>query len=276
MKVAALIRDRPHTRYFVNQIHEAHELSLVVVEAPGSTKRLSSILKKRGVRGLAETIVRRSASRERMRRLSDTFGEEWKRINPAIPVLIADSINAPEVRDRLHALAPDLLLDHGTSIVGDHVLDTAGLALNLHWGLSPYYKGVACTEWALLNWDPYNIGVTIHVLSKHIDGGHIVAQERVEVKPGNRVEDINHRITATGTQLVKRIIAQLRNGEIPDCVPQRSGEGQLFLKMHFSKHLQDQIRYIENQGIIEHMLARPSRKERLPIIQLSKHPEQLA
>jgi methionyl-tRNA formyltransferase len=275
MKVAALIRDRPHTRYFVNQIHEAHELSLVVVEASRSTKKLSSTLKKQGVRGLAQTVIRRYASHERIRRLNGTFGEEWKRINPALPVLVVDSINAPEVYDRLRALAPDLLLDHGTSIVEDRVLDTAGLALNLHWGLSPYYKGVACTEWALLNWDPYNIGVTIHVLSKHIDGGHIVAQEHVEVKPGDRVEDINHRITAAGTQLVKRIIAQLRDGEVLDYVPQRSGEGQLYLKMHFSKHLQDQIRYIEHQGLVEHMLAKPSRKERLPIVRLGKKPELL-
>lgn len=274
MKVAALIRDRPHTRYFVNQIHEAQELSLVVVEAPRSAKKLTSILKKQGIQGVAETVIRRYASRERIRRLSDIFGEDWRRIDPSIPVLVSENINAPEVCDRLRSLAPDLLLDHGTSIVRDHVLDTAGLALNLHWGLSPYYRGVACTEWALLNWDPYNIGVTIHVLSKHIDGGHIVAQERVEVKPGDRVEDINHRITAAGTHLVKQIIARLRHAEIMDFVPQRSDEGQLFLKMHFSKYLRDQIRYIERQGFIEHMLAKPSRKERLPIIQLAQKPEQ--
>ncbi len=276
MKVAALIRDRPHTRYFVNQIHEAHELSLVVVEAPRSSKKLSSILKKKGVRGLAQTIIRRYASRERVRRLNDVFGESWKRISPAIPVLMADSVNDSDVHDRLRVLAPDLLLDHGTSIVQDRILDTAGLALNLHWGLSPYYKGVACTEWALLNWDPYNIGVTVHVLSKHIDGGHIVAQEHVEVRPGDRVEDINHRITAAGTQLVKRIVAQLRDGQALVHVPQRSGEGQLFLKMHFSKHLQDQVRYIERHGLVGRMLAKPSRKERLPIVSLSRGPEQLA
>ncbi len=268
MKVVALIRDRPHTRYFVNQIHGAHELSLLVIEAPGSAKKLTSILKKRGVGGLTQAIFQRYASPERTQRLNDIFGDDWKRINPDIPVLVAENINAPEVHDRLRALAPDLLLDHGTSIVKDDVLDTARLALNLHWGLSPYYRGVACTEWALLNWDPYNIGVTIHVLSKHIDGGHIVAQERVEVRPGDRVEDINHRITAAGTRLTKDIIARLRNGETLDFVPQRPGDGQLFLKMHFSKHLQEQVRYIENQGFVEKMLEKPSRKERLPIIQL--------
>jgi len=268
VKIAALIRDRPHTRYFVNRVHAAHGLALVVVEAPAGAKRLSAAIKRQGLRGLARVALRRHASRARARRLDDVFGGDWARIDPTIPVFTVESVNAPEVRDRLRALAPDLLLDHGTSIVGAPVLETAGLALNLHWGLSPYYRGVACTEWALINWDPYNVGVTIHVLSKHIDGGHVVAQARVEVRPGDRVEDINHRITAAGTRLVERIVARLGAGEALPFVPQRPGEGHLFLKRHFSRHLRRQVEHIEAAGLIAEMLEKPSRREALPIVEL--------
>lgn len=269
MRIAALIRSRTHTHYFVNQVHRAHELALVVVETPTRSKKLSTALKSQGILGLARTALRRYPSKERTKHLNDTFGEDWERIDPTIPVVIVNNVNDPEVHDRLRSLAPDLLLDHGTSIVKGHILDTAGLALNLHWGLSPYYKGVACTEWALLNWDPKNIGVTIHVLSKHIDGGHIVAQERVEVKPDDRAEHINHRITVAGTQLVKRIVARLREGEELDYTPQRPGEGQLFLKKHFGKHLRRQVMHLEKKGFIADMLVKPSRSTELPIVTLS-------
>ena len=88
-------------------------------------------------------------------------------------MVVADN-NSTEVARRLTALKPDLILDHGTSIVSDSIIETAPLALNLHWGLSPYYRGTFCTEWALINHDPRNIGVTIHRLAKAVDGGDIL------------------------------------------------------------------------------------------------------
>ena len=86
---------------------------------------------------------------------------------------------------------------------------TSDLALNLHWGLSPYYRGTHCTGWALINWDPYNIGVTIHKLTQRIDGGSILAQKRAVIKPGDTVNSINMQLTQLGTELVIKIIDKI-------------------------------------------------------------------
>src|SRR3546814_7243079 len=65
--------------------------------------------------------------------------------------------------------------------------------LNIHAGLSPRYRGSRCTEWAVACGDVLNIGVTVHRLTKDIDGGAILGQARVQVRPEDTIEDVNAR-----------------------------------------------------------------------------------
>ena len=44
-------------------------------------------------------------------------------------------------------------------------------AINIHMGLSPYYRGSSCNFWALHDARPHYVGATIHLLSKGLDSG---------------------------------------------------------------------------------------------------------
>lgn len=44
-------------------------------------------------------------------------------------------------------------------------------ALNIHMGVSPYYRGSSCNFWALYDGNPDLVGATIHLLSKGLDSG---------------------------------------------------------------------------------------------------------
>lgn len=44
-------------------------------------------------------------------------------------------------------------------------------AINIHAGVSPYYRGSACNFWALYDGNPHLVGTTIHLLSKGLDDG---------------------------------------------------------------------------------------------------------
>ena len=46
--------------------------------------------------------------------------------------------------------------------------------LNLHMGISPYYRGSACNFWALYDKNPQFVGATIHYLSEGLDDGDIL------------------------------------------------------------------------------------------------------
>jgi hypothetical protein len=47
-------------------------------------------------------------------------------------------------------------------------------AVNIHMGVSPYYRGATCNFWALQDGRPELVGATIHYLSKGLDSGKMI------------------------------------------------------------------------------------------------------
>lgn len=267
-----LIRPNPALFYFANELNRRSPLALVVLETrPQSTlsRRLRQLFRAAGAPADIDP-VRLPRRRVRAAQAVDCerfFGDAWRFLDPKIPLLVVPDINSPEVRERLAAMRPEVVIDHGTSIVRNEVLAAVPLALNIHWGLSPYYRGTHCTEWALLNWDPYNIGVTLHRLTRDIDGGGVVAQARAEISPHDTVHSINMQLTRLGTQLAARAIEEVAAGRPLQFHSQDHSQGLLTLNRQWSRPLGRQIRYLERRGLIARMLKHPARKARLPIVE---------
>ena len=47
-------------------------------------------------------------------------------------------------------------------------------AINIHMGVSPYYRGTDCNFWALYDGNAHLVGSTIHLLSKGLDSGSML------------------------------------------------------------------------------------------------------
>ncbi|WP_417390949.1 formyltransferase family protein [Gimesia sp.] len=71
------------------------------------------------------------------------------------------------------ALQSDYYVVFGSSFIKadlcDFLVDHS--ALNIHMGVSPYYRGSSCNFWALQDGRPDYVGATIHLLSKGLDSG---------------------------------------------------------------------------------------------------------
>jgi hypothetical protein len=276
MKVVCLIRPHPRCVYFVNRIHEAVGVSLAVVEAPSAGNVLAETLRDGGILKVAAAVWRR-IDKQFEKKYRDTvhgrfFGEHWHSITPGIPVLEVERINAAAVYERLNAERPDVLLDVGTTIVGDRILEAAKLALNLHAGLSPYYRGSRCTDWALINWDPYNIGVTVHEMSPRADGGRIFAQARPVIAADDTGYSLDMQLTKMGTDLMLRALEKLEAGEGLGLEEQDITRGFVNTHRQWSPALQSHIRHIEKEGMIGRMLQNPSTDRRQPIVELDPDP----
>lgn len=272
IKIICLIQPSPPLIYFVNRINERYKVSLVVVESPSVQRKLITTIKLKGIFGIINAIGNRVLTKIREREYindyNSYFGDMWQHINNNIPILKVRDINSQIVYERLNKEQPDLILDHGTSIVKSYIFETSDVSLNLHWGLSPYYRGTHCTEWGLINWDPYNIGVTIHKLISKIDGGDILAQKRATIKPNDTVNSINMQLTQLGTALVIRAIDKIESGEQLQFKKQDHSLGFLTLTGQWNRCLNKQIENIESNNLIGRMLKKPARKQKLPIVEL--------
>lgn len=75
-----------------------------------------------------------------------------------------------------NALLSDVFVVFGASYIKGWLIDflVDKKAINIHMGLSPYYRGSSCNFWALYDGNPSYVGATIHMLSKGLDSGDIL------------------------------------------------------------------------------------------------------
>jgi len=93
---------------------------------------------------------------------------------------LVKSVNTAETIKLLQSLDPDLIIVNGTRIISQKVLSSVKCPfINTHAGITPKYRGVHGTYWALYNNDAENSGVTVHLVDKGIDTGNIIFQKHV-------------------------------------------------------------------------------------------------
>jgi methionyl-tRNA formyltransferase len=280
MKLIVFIGSRsPHLIYFSNKINLEQKIDLLVIENPKPRLQSSSIGVEKKV-GLFEKVLRYSLfkiDRKKQKRaelenqkikeivFEELFEGLYKELDSSIPTLITEDINSEECKNAVANIGPDLIVDHGTRLVKAEIFELAPIALNVHWGLSPYYRGINSTKRALVNWDLNNIGVTIHKLVKKIDGGDILGQARATIKKSDKHFTIPYRLTVLGTEIVLKGIRKLDRGDDLVFHPQDHRMGFLFGNANWSKDVDQFVDNI-NESIMEKMLSRPSRAE-APIIE---------
>lgn len=80
---------------------------------------------------------------------------------------------------------------YGTGMIKSPLLEAyGGRMINLHLGLSPYYRGTATNFYPLLNDEPEYVGATIHLIDPGIDTGPIIHHARPEIV----AEDMPHTV----------------------------------------------------------------------------------
>lgn len=259
MKIVCLIGPPPYLNHFVNEISAKFNVELIVREATPIGKIGAKILKK-GVVNSARILQHKILSRNANKKDYNTIlGKNWKTIDHINRVKEIHDINDQWVSDELNRIKPDIVLVHGTSLIKPHILENVPLTLNLHWGISPYYRGSYCTEWALINSDPLNIGYTIHKVSPKIDGGEILTQDRVTIEENDTANSINMKLTKFGTVKMLEVLSRLKEGEHPKFETQSTDVGFLYLTRHWNWNYQALVKQIESSGNIKKMIVKPTR-----------------
>jgi len=128
---------------------------------------------------------------------------------------------------------PAVVLVFGTGLLQPPLIDSfPGRILNIHLGLSPYYRGAGTNFWPLVNGEPEYCGATIHFLDAGVDTGPIIAHVRPEMRPADGPHDIgNKTIVAAAAALADAALA-LGAGGVRG-VEQRGG-GRLYKRADFS------------------------------------------
>ena len=95
---------------------------------------------------------------------------------------------------KLEKINPDLILVYGTSIIkGEIISRFNGRILNVHLGLSPYYRGSGTNYFPFVNNEPEYCGATYMFLDAGIDTGQIIHQTRPLLFPTDSFHQLSNR-----------------------------------------------------------------------------------
>lgn len=184
------------------------------------------------------------------------------------PVFIeAGDINAPNYIRDIIALKPDLIISYGCSIIkGDLLIHFDGRILNVHLGLSPYYRGTGTNFWPLVNNEPECVGATFMYMDRGIDTGNIIHQIRASIITGDGPHQIGNRLIRDLPFTFAWIIQNFDNLE-PIAPPMKSCEGKLYRRKDFSPEATEQINTNFKNGMIKQYLNNKAAKDRaVPIV----------
>ena len=103
-------------------------------------------------------------------------------------------------------LKSDIYIVFGSSYIKADLLKflIKNKAINIHMGISPYYRGTDCNFWALYDDNPHLVGATIHMLSKGLDSGPILYHALSNLKT-NPFEYTMSTVKSAFYSLVERI-----------------------------------------------------------------------
>ena len=96
--------------------------------------------------------------------------------NCRLMVLKSGDLNLLDNDIMKEAMLSDIFIVFGSSYIkGDLCKELVRKkAINIHMGVSPYYRGSSCNFWAIYDKNPEMVGATIHYLSEGLDSGDIL------------------------------------------------------------------------------------------------------
>ena len=157
-----------------------------------------------------------------------------------VPTLFCQSsdLNSLNTANFVKSYAPDWVFIFGVDIIKDPLLEVLPeIRVNLHLGLSPWYRGSATLFWPFYFLQPQFVGITFHQIVPEADAGDIIHQSVPDIKPGDGIHDLSARAVLKAKEdLIKLISLYKEKGEW-ELYSQKSS-GSLYLSRFFQpEHL---------------------------------------
>jgi phosphoribosylglycinamide formyltransferase-1 len=101
-------------------------------------------------------------------------------------VIRISSVNDDCAVNVLRTLRPKVIIVSQTRIIARRLLESVpAIFINIHTGITPQYRGLHGAYWALVNREPENCGVSIHIVDAGVDTGAVIAQVRIKPSPSD-------------------------------------------------------------------------------------------
>lgn len=203
-RIVILSSDSPHHRYLAMSLARSGLLAAVIVE-PGRAQ-CRQLWRQRRLRSwfwrFYQDLRNRATLRNRYaQRLFAGLEEKYD-----APRFEVEWVNSPESYRLISCLAPDLIVVCGTSYIHAGLLATVPLAINVHGGWLPDYKGNHGVFFAYAAGDFVHAGASLHLVTAELDGGDLVGVVRPRMGPHHHDGHLYYHAVRDAIDLLCRLV----------------------------------------------------------------------
>lgn len=184
-KIVLLAGKGQSTNIVFNSINKKFGITTTIIEDKENTKIfIKRRIKRLGLftvigQVLFQVLIAKPLNFLSRKRKQEIINENYLDVTdiPNEKINAVTSVNSTSTISLLKVINPDVVIVNGTRIISKKVLSAINCKfINTHAGITPKYRGVHGTYWALLNDDIENSGVTVHFVDEGIDTGNIINQ----------------------------------------------------------------------------------------------------
>jgi len=185
-------------KYFLNQLGSQFELSAVIIENVQYPDPPFNSDEER--KTWDEFFLIRDKTEKS---LLQVYENNLFQKHPKIFNIKKGCLNSDKTLQLIQKLNPTKIIIFGTSLLGSKYLKLyPDRILNLHVGLSQYYRGSSCNFWPIYDLKPQFLGATVHFLGKGIDDGNIVIQNTIALDKNDSEFVLMTKPIILGTKLM--------------------------------------------------------------------------
>lgn len=193
------------------------------------------------------------------------FGGHNTFLAQTLPILYKE-VNLPFVYETVKKYSPDVAFVYGSWIIKEPLLSLipSGRFVNLHLGLSPYYRGAGTNFWPFANNELEYVGSTLLHIDAGIDTGDIITHVRPVFEKGDTVHTVGCKIIKESGKVLVKLLENIRNGEeLPRVSQWEESNVRLYKIKDFNeKALQNYHKNLK-EGMIENYINSSQKKIKL-------------
>ena len=211
MKITIFTSDQPRHNYLINKISEISDEIFVIQEKKNIITDSQNSSKLSNIKSNYFSLV--NEAQEKL------FGDHNMIKNKTKINLIKiqmGQLSLLKINEMINFFESDYYLIFGSSYIKGDILKYLSdkSAINIHMGISPYYRGSGCNFWALYDNNPSLVGATIHYLDEGLDSGPIIYHAISE-----RVNDDFLYSMSTVKSAILSIVKNIKDKKIDQFIP---------------------------------------------------------
>ena len=257
MKVGILTSVDTRHRYFVRALRERVDMVAVGYEriaySQADTVEFDLTPEEEGI------VARHFAERTRQEQVF--FGTNAEFVEPsegcAVLHIEPGRLNTADTLHFLESAGVETVVVYGTNLIRKPLIGRwPGRMINMHLGLSPYYRGTATNFYPLLNEEPEYVGATIHLIDPGIDTGPIVRHRRPEIVARDEPHTIGCKAILAGIEGMIASLKKLERGTLKTVPQWKVPDAKLYLRKDYHpRQVVELYRKLE-EGLISRYVQR--------------------